>query len=55
MGGLEGYLVSEGLMGVQGRSDGSWLVWVLPPVGAGTKVLVAAWGRGVQVGEREKC
>ena len=55
MGGLEGYLVSEGLMGVQGRSEGSWLVWVLPPAGAGTEVLVVVWGRGEQAGEREKC
>ena len=50
MGGLEGYLVSEGLMGFQGRSEGSWVVWVLPLAGAGTEVLVVAWGRGEQVG-----
>ena len=42
VGGLEGYLVSEGLMGVQGRSEGSWVVWVLPLAGAGTEVLVVA-------------
>ena len=35
---------------VQGRSEGSWLVWVLPLAGAGTEVLVVAWGRGEQVG-----
>ena len=40
VGGLEGYLVSEGLMGVLGRSEGFWLVWVLPPAGAETEVMV---------------
>ena len=55
MGGLEGYLVSEGLVGVQGQNEGSWLDWVLHPAGAGTEVLVVAWGQGEQVGERERC
>ena len=41
-----------GLMGVQGRSEGSWLVRVLPPAGAGPEVLVAVGGRGRSVEER---